>query len=94
MITSVDNEPPTYAKINVLVMVPYEVICCLGDTHIYKNQLDGAIKQVQRNPFKYAPATLKLNPDIKNIYDFKYDDIKIENYNSYSSIKYVLSVGL
>ena len=75
-------------------MVPYEVICCLGDTHIYKNQLDGAIKQVQRNPFKYAPATLKLNPDIKNIYDFKYDDIKIENYNSYSSIKYVLSVGL
>ena len=75
-------------------MVPYEVICCLGDTHIYKNQLDGAIKQVQRNPFKYTPATLKLNPDIKNIYDFKYDDINIENYKSYSSIKYVLSVGL
>ena len=75
-------------------MVPYEVICNLGDTHIYKNQLDGAIKQIQRNPFKYKPATLSLNPDIKNIYDFKYEDIKIENYQSYSPIKYVLSVGL
>lgn len=75
-------------------MVPYEVICCLGDTHIYKNQLNGAIKQVKRNPYKYKPATLKLNPDIKNIYDFTYDNIKIENYNSYSPIKYELSVGL
>lgn len=84
----------THLIAQVCNMVPYEVKCSLGDCHIYKNQLDGAIKQVQRNPFKYKPAHLELNKDIKDINDFKYDDIKIADYNSYSTIKYPLSVGL
>ena len=75
-------------------MVPYRLIACLGDTHVYKNQLESAYKQLERNPYKYKLPTLKLNKDIKNIYDFKYEDIKIENYESYSPIKYKLSVGL
>ena len=75
-------------------MIPYEVICCLGDTHIYKNQLQSAVKQLKRNPYKYNLPILKLNTDIKDIYEFTYDDIKIENYKSYPSIKYQLSVGL
>lgn len=84
----------THLIAQVCNMVPYEVKCSLGDCHIYKNQLEGAIKQVQRNPFKYEYPTLKLNPDIKDINDFKFEDIKIENYKSYSTIKYPLSVGL
>ena len=75
-------------------MVPYRLIACLGDTHVYKNQLESAYKQLERNPYKYKLPTLKLNKNIKNIYDFKYEDIKIENYESYSPIKYKLSVGL
>ncbi len=84
----------THLIAQVCNMVPYEVKCSLGDCHIYKNQLDGAIKQVQRNPFKYKPAHLELNKDIKDINDFKYEDIKIVDYESYSVIKYPLSVGL
>ena len=75
-------------------MVPYRLIACLGDTHVYKNQLESAYKQLERNPYKYKLPILKLNKDIKSIYDFKYEDIKIENYESYSPIKYKLSVGL
>lgn len=75
-------------------MIPLHVKCCLGDTHIYKNQIQGAYKQISRNPYKYNLPKLVLNKNIKNIYDFTIDDIKIENYNSYSAIKYPLSVGL
>lgn len=42
----------------------------------------------------YALPKLELNPEIKNIDDFKYDDIKIAGYKSYPAIKYPLSVGL
>ena len=75
-------------------MIPYKLYGCLGDTHIYKNQIDNAILQLHRNPFKYCPPKLKLNDNINNIFNFKYEDIKIENYLSYPTIKYILSVGL
>lgn len=84
----------THLIAQICNMVPYEVKCSLGDCHIYKNQLSGAIKQIHRNPFKYEPAQIVLNKEIKDINDFKYDDIKIVNYNSYSTVKYPLSVGL
>ena len=75
-------------------MVPYKLIGQLGDTHIYKNQLEVAKQQLWRNPFKYRPPRLKLNKSITNIYDFTEDDIKIEGYESYPALKYKLSVGL
>lgn len=75
-------------------MVPYKLIGQLGDTHIYKNQLEVAKQQLWRNPFKYRPPMLQLNKDIKNIYDFTEDDIKIVGYESYPPLKYKLSVGL
>ena len=75
-------------------MIPYKLYGCLGDTHIYKNQIDNAILQLHRNPFKYNPPILKLNDNVNNIFNFKYEHIKIENYQSYPTIKYILSVGL
>ena len=76
-------------------MIPYKLYGCLGDTHIYKNQIDNAVLQLHRNPYKYNNIVkLNLNENIDNIYDFKYEDIKIENYESYPFIKYILSVGL
>jgi len=84
----------THMIAQVTNMVPDKVHCILGDTHIYKNQLDDAYLQMVRNPYLFEYPTLKLNKDITDIYDFKYEDIKIEGYQSYPAIKYKLSVGL
>ena len=71
-----------------------ELIFNGGDCHIYENQIQAFQEQVKRNPIKYDIPHLKLNPDIKNIEDFKYEDIKIVGYESYPAIKFPLSVGL
>lgn len=70
-----------------------EVICSLGDVHVYENHIEGLTEQLTRNPNKYNLPKLILNQSVKNIDDFTYDDIKIENYESYPSIKLPLSVG-
>lgn len=72
-----------------------ELIFSGGDVHVYENQVEIYEKeQKNRNPHMYSLPTLLLNPDIKEIDDFKYEDIKIEGYKSYPSVKYPLSVGL
>ena len=71
-----------------------EIICSLGDAHIYENHIEGLTEQLNRNPFKYKLPKLILNPNVKNIDDFTFNDIKIENYESYPAIKLPLSVGL
>ena len=75
-------------------MVPNKIYCSLGDCHVYNNQIDNAKIQLIRNPYKYYPAHIEINNNLKNIKDLKFKDIKITNYNSYPSIKYPLSVGL
>lgn len=74
-------------------MLPCEVIWNGGDCHIYENQLDGVNEQLTRDPHKYALPKLVLNKDIHEIDDFTFDDIKIEDYESYTTIKMPLSVG-
>lgn len=71
-----------------------ELIFNGGDVHIYENQIPAFVEQLSRNPYKYALPHLELNPNIKNIEDFKYEDIKIIGYDSYPAIKFPLSVGL
>lgn len=55
------------------------------DAHLYVNHLDAAKEQLIREPYKLPK--LWLNPDIKNIDDFKYSDIRINDYISHSTIK-------
>lgn len=74
-------------------MVPDELIFSGGDCHIYLNQMEGVEQQLSRDPFKYELPKLKLNPEIKNIDDFKFEDIAIEGYESYPKIQFPLSVG-
>ena len=69
---------------------PGEFIHTLGDVHIYLNHVDQVKLQLTREP-RELPI-LKLNPNIKNIFDFTYDDITIENYNPHPAIKGVVSV--
>lgn len=73
-------------------MVPYEIIGSLGDCHIYENHIDGLIKQIKRDPYKYDAPKLRLNKNIKDIDEFTYEDIVIDGYQSYPSIKFQLSV--
>ena len=54
-----------------------EILCSLGDVHIYENQIDGVMEQLQNDPTKYDLPKLELNPNIKNIDDFTIDDLKI-----------------
>lgn len=62
----------------------------IGDMHIYEDQLDAIDVQFSRTP--HILPTLWLNPNIKNIFDFKMNDIKLINYKHHPSIKMKMSV--
>lgn len=61
-----------------------------GDTHLYLNHLDQARLQLTRQP-RPLPR-MRINPDVKNIFDFKYEDFTLEDYNPHPHIKAEVSV--
>lgn len=69
---------------------PGEYIHTLGDAHIYSNHFDQVNEQLQRSP-RQLPRMV-LNPDVKSIFDFRYDDFKLEDYDPYPPIKGVVAV--
>jgi thymidylate synthase len=69
---------------------PGEFIHTLGDAHIYLNHVDQVILQLTREP-RPLP-TLKLHPEVKSIFDFKFEDFTIENYNPHPHIKGEISI--
>ena len=62
----------------------------LGDAHIYNNHIEQARMQLSREPRRLPRMT--LNPDIKSIFDFKYDDFTLEDYDPHPHIKAVVAV--
>nr|CAG8454557.1 11759_t:CDS:10 [Entrophospora candida] len=62
-----------------------EFIHVIGDAHIYSNHLEQVREQIKREPRKLP--ILKLNPEIKSLFDFRFEDISLENYEPYPPIR-------
>ena len=62
----------------------------LGDAHIYLNHLEQVNTQLQRTP--YPLPTMRINPNVKDIFSFQYEDFTLENYQCHPTIKGVISV--
>jgi thymidylate synthase len=61
-----------------------------GDTHLYLNHLDQAELQLSRE-LRPLP-TMKINPEVKDIFEFKFEDFTLENYNPHPHIKAAVAV--
>ncbi len=69
---------------------PGDFVHTLGDAHIYTNHLDQVKLQLSREPLSLP--TMGMNPDIKSVFDFKFDDFTLQNYESHPHIKGEVSV--
>ncbi|MGG9971286.1 thymidylate synthase [Ferruginibacter sp. SUN002] len=61
-----------------------------GDTHLYSNHFEQAALQLTRMPFPLP--TMKINPEVKDIFDFKFEDFELLNYQSHPAIKAPVAV--
>ena len=66
-----------------------EFVHTLGDTHLYLNHLEQAREQLSRTP-RPLPR-MRLNPDVKSVFDFRYDDFTLEGYDPWPAIKAPMS---
>ncbi|WP_337044261.1 thymidylate synthase [Emticicia sp. 17c] len=85
----------SYALLTMMIaqecgLEPYEFIWTGGDTHIYLNHLEQVELQLSREPRKLPK--MWINPEIKSIFDFKYEDFKLEDYDPYPAIKAPVAV--
>lgn len=69
---------------------PGDFVYTTGDTHIYLNHIEQVNLQLTREPRKLP--RMVINPDVKNIFDFKYEDFQLEDYHPWDHIKGVVSV--
>ena len=85
----------SYALLTLMVaqvcnLRPGEFVHTLGDAHLYSNHLDQTRLQLERTPF--APPQMKINPAVKNIFEFKFEDFMLENYQAHPHIKAPVAV--
>lgn len=85
----------SYALLTMMIaqecgMEAHEFIWTGGDTHIYLNHLEQVELQLSREPRKLPK--MWMNPEVKSIFDFKYEDFKLEEYDPYPAIKAPVAV--
>ena len=80
----------THMIAQICGLKPGTFVHTLGDAHLYNNHLEQARLQVSREPMPLP--TLKLNPDIKNIDDFKFEDFEVMNYQHHPHISAPIAI--
>ena len=85
----------SYALLTMMVaqvcgLEPGEFIHTTGDTHIYRNHFEQVALQLSREPRKLP--VMKINPEVKDIFSFKYEDFTLEGYDPYPGIKAPVAV--
>jgi thymidylate synthase len=80
----------TMMMAQVTDLKPGDFVHTLGDAHLYLNHLEQTDEQLSRKP--YPLPTMKINPEIKNIFDFAFDDFHLENYEFHPHIKAPVAV--
>ncbi|WP_455222802.1 thymidylate synthase [Kaarinaea lacus] len=85
----------SYALLTMMIaqvtdLAPGEFIHTLGDAHLYLNHLEQTEEQLSRQP--YPLPVMKLNPEIKSVFDFTFDDFELVGYESHPHIKAPVAV--
>ncbi|MBK6795841.1 MAG: thymidylate synthase [Acidobacteria bacterium] len=85
----------SYALLTMMVaqvcdLQPGEFIHTFGDAHLYLNHLEQARLQLSRSP--YPLPQMKINPDVRNIFDFRFEDFELVNYQCHPHIKAEVAV--
>ncbi|MDH5473700.1 MAG: thymidylate synthase [Gammaproteobacteria bacterium] len=85
----------SYALLTMMVaqvtgLKPGDFVHTLGDAHLYNNHLEQAALQLSRQP--YSLPKMKINPEIKSIFDFKYEDFELIDYEHHPHIKAPISI--
>lgn len=85
----------SYALLTMMIaqvcdLQPGDFIHTFGDVHLYKNHVEQADIQLSRTPF--ALPTMKINPNVKDIFSFQLEDFELQNYQSWPHIKAPVAV--
>ena len=85
----------SYALLTMMIaqicdMEPGEFVHSFGDVHLYKNHFEQANLQLTRTPFPLPQ--MKINPQVKDIFNFKFEDFELLNYESHPAIKAPVAV--
>ena len=80
----------TLMMAQVTDLEPGEFVHTFGDAHLYLNHVEQADEQLQRKPFPLP--TMTLNPEVKSIFDFKYEDFELQNYQAHPNIPAPIAV--